>query len=229
MKIKNILPITLLATASLLSCNGQKGKTSVKLKNQIDSVSYAIGLSLGDNFKKDKLDSLNFDVMNAAIHSALNGDSLAFDAKLSQTIIQTYFGAKQKREGEANLAKGKQFLEDNAKKSGVKTLPDGLQYEVMKEGDGPMPKVTDTVETNYHGTLIDGTVFDSSVERGQPAQFPVNRVIPAWTEALQMMKVGSKWKLYVPSNLGYGEHGQGKIPPNAVLIFEVELLRIVHQ
>ncbi len=229
MKIKNILSVTLIATASLLSCNGQKGKSSVKLKTQLDSVSYAIGISIGDNFKKEKLDSLNLDIMNAAIRQALAGDSLAFDQKNAQTCIQTYFGAKQKHEGEANLAKGAKFLAENAKKSGVKTFPDGLQYEVMKEGTGPMPKETDTVETHYHGTLIDGTVFDSSVERGQPAQFPLNHVIQGWIEALQMMKVGSKWKIYVPANLGYGEQAKGKIPPNSVLIFEIELLRIIHQ
>lgn len=199
----------------------------MKLKSQVDSVSYAIGLSLGENFKKDKLDSINLDILNAAIHSVMKGDSLAFDSKQAQGIIQSYFGAKQKREGEANLAKGQQFLEENAKKSGVKTTADGLQYEVVKDGTGPIPGDTATVEVNYTGTLIDGTVFDSSVERGQPAQFPVNRVIPGWTEALKMMKVGSKWKLYIPAALAYGERGQSKIPPNSVLIFDVELLRVV--
>lgn len=227
MKIKHILPVTLLATASLLSCNGQKGKSTVKLKNEVDSVSYAIGLSLGDNFKKDKLDSLDLEIMMKGIKAVLNGDSLAFDAKTSQATIQSYFGAKQKREGEANLAKGRKYLEENGKKSGVKTLPDGLQYEVIKEGTGATPGDTQTVEVHYHGTLIDGTVFDSSVERGQPAQFPVNRVIKGWTEALQMMKVGSKWKLTIPPDLAYGDRGQGKIPANSVLIFEVELLNVV--
>jgi FKBP-type peptidyl-prolyl cis-trans isomerase len=227
MKIKHFLPVTLIATASLLSCNGQRGKSSVKLKTDIDSVSYAIGLSLGDNFKKDKLDSINLDLVNAAIHAVMNGDSLAFDSHKAQSVIQTYFGAKQKREGAENLVKGNKFLEENAKKSGVKTLPDGLQYEVITEGTGPMPKDTDTVEVDYKGTLIDGTTFDSSIDRGQPAQFPVNHVIPGWTEALQMMKVGSKWKLYIPANLGYGEHGPGKIPPNSVLIFEVNLIKII--
>jgi FKBP-type peptidyl-prolyl cis-trans isomerase FklB len=228
MKFKYILTVTVIVTTSLLSCNGQKGRSAVKLKSQTDSVSYAIGMSLGENFKKDKLDSLNLDILNAAIHSVLAGDSMALDSRQSQMCIQNYFMAKQKKEGEANLAKGKQFLEQNSKKPGVKTLPDGLQYEVVKDGTGPKPKETDTVEVHYHGTLIDGTVFDSSVERGQPAQFPVNRVIPGWTEAMQMMAVGSKWKLYIPANLAYGEHGQGKIGPNSVLIFDVELLRIVH-
>ena len=129
--------------------------------------------------------------------------------------------------GEENLKKGQAFLEANKSKDGVKTTASGLQYIVMKEGAGAKPTLNDKVTTHYHGTLIDGTVFDSSVERGQPASFPVSGVIPGWTEALQMMTVGSKYKLFVPANLGYGERGAGgKIGPNSVLIFEVELISI---
>ena len=126
---------------------------------------------------------------------------------------------KNKKDGEALLA-------ENKKKEGIKTLPSGLQYKVIQEGTGKVPKATDTVTTNYRGTLIDGTEFDSSYKRGQPATFPVNGVIPGWTEALQLMKTGSKWQLFIPSNLAYGERGPGTIGPNAVLVFEIELLAV---
>ena len=134
---------------------------------------------------------------------------------------------KEKMKGQENVAKGKAFLEENKKKAGVQTTASGMQYIVMKEGTGAKPGLNDKVTTHYHGTVIDGTVFDSSVERGQPASFPVSGVIPGWTEALQMMPVGSKWKLFLPSELAYGERGAGgKIGPNSVLVFEVELLSI---
>lgn len=151
-----------------------------------------------------------------------------------QACIGAYMGEKQKVKDQeekakagVNLEKGKKFLEDNGKRKGVITLPSGLQYEILKEGNGPKPTATDKVTTHYHGTTIDGKVFDSSVERGQPAQFGVNQVIPGWTEALQLMPVGSKWKLFIPSNLAYGESGAGgAIGPNETLVFEVELISI---
>jgi FKBP-type peptidyl-prolyl cis-trans isomerase FklB len=135
---------------------------------------------------------------------------------------------KMKTVGDKNKKEGEAFLVENKKKKGVKTLPSGLQYKVIKEGTGKMPKTTDKVSCQYEGTLIDGTVFDSSYKRGEPATFPVNGVIPGWTEALQMMKVGSKWQLFIPSKLGYGERGAGpQIGPNAVLIFTVELISVL--
>ena len=177
--------------------------------------------------KKDGLDSLDLDIMKQAINSAMNGDSLLVDANLSQSVIQAYLARKQKQKGEAGMQIGKKFLEENKKKQGVIELPDGLQYMVMKEGTGPLPTANDTVSVHYHGTLIDGTVFDSSVERGEPAEFPVGAVIKGWTEALQLMKVGSKYKLFIPSDLAYGDRAAGpKIGPNSTLIFEVELLTI---
>jgi FKBP-type peptidyl-prolyl cis-trans isomerase FklB len=213
--------------ASLLSCEGQKGKSSISLKSTSDSVAYSIGVSIGTNMKKDGLDSLNLDVMKAGIMNAIHGDSLLVDAAESQNVIQAYLQGKQKQKGEANLMAGKKFLAENKKKEGVKELPDGLQYMVIKEGTGPMPTANDTVSVHYHGTLIDGTVFDSSIERGEPAEFPVGAVIKGWTEALQLMKVGSKYKLFIPSDLAYGERAAGpKIEGNSTLIFDVELLGI---
>lgn len=197
------------------------------MKTKSDSVAYAIGVTIGTNMKKDGLDSLNLDILTKAIKQSLKGDSLLMTSQQSQMAIQSYIGDKQKQKGDANIAVGKKFLEENKNKPGVKTLPDGMQYIVMKEGTGPMPVATDTVVTHYHGTLIDGTVFDSSVDRGQPAEFPVNAVIKGWTEALQMMKVGSKWKLFIPSELAYGDRAAGpKIQANSTLVFEVELLKI---
>jgi FKBP-type peptidyl-prolyl cis-trans isomerase FklB len=225
---KKILVLAIcFSTAALLSCEGQKGKTSVSLKTTADSVSYSIGVSIGSNMRKDGLDSLNLDIMKEAIRSAIKGDSLMLDANASQGVIQSYLAAKQKQKGDANVEAGKKFLAENKSKPGVKVLPDGLQYIVIKEGTGPTPTANDTVSVHYHGTLIDGTVFDSSIERGEPAEFPVGAVIKGWTEALQLMKVGSKYKLFIPPDLAYGDRAAGpKIGANSTLIFEVELLGI---
>jgi FKBP-type peptidyl-prolyl cis-trans isomerase FklB len=156
------------------------------------------------------------------------GDSVQIKQDKASATIQKFFGEIQKAEGEKNQKAGEDFLAANKNKPGVVTLPDGLQYEIIKAGTGPKPKAEDEVKCHYHGTTIDGKVFDSSVERGEPANFPVNRVIPGWTEALQLMPVGSKWKLYIPAALAYGERGAGAdIKPNSTLIFEVELLEIV--
>ena len=215
------------SVASLFSCEGQKGKSSFVLKSSSDSVAYSIGVSIGTNMKKDGLDSLDLDLMKAGIKNAIYGDSLMVNAEQSQKVIQGYLAKKQSQKGDANLQIGKKFLEENKKKDGVKVLADGLQYLVIKEGSGPMPTANDTVSVHYHGTLIDGSVFDSSVERGEPAEFPVGAVIKGWTEALQLMKVGSKYKLFIPSELAYGDRAAGpKIEGNSTLIFEVELLSI---
>lgn len=213
--------------ATLFSCQGQKGKSSVNLKSTVDSVAYAIGISIGTNMKKDGLDSLNLDVLKAAIQSAIKGDSLMLNSAQSQGVIQSYLGNKAKTKGDANESIGKKFLAENKKKPGIVELPDGLQYQVVKEGTGPMPTANDTVKVHYNGTLIDGTVFDSSIERGEPAEFPVGAVIKGWTEALQLMKVGSKYKLFIPSTLAYGDRAAGpKIEANSTLIFDVELISI---
>jgi FKBP-type peptidyl-prolyl cis-trans isomerase FklB len=199
------------------------------LKTTREQGSYAIGLNIGRSFKRDGLP-----IDAAALAQGIK-DALA-DAKprLTDAQIEAALDALQKEAdaskgqvGEKNKEAGKAFLDANKKKEGVVTLPSGLQYMVIKEGTGATPKATDTVRTHYHGTLIDGTVFDSSVERGQPISFPVGGVIRGWTEALQLMKVGSKWKLFIPGDLAYGPRGAGAdIGPHATLIFEVELLDI---
>ncbi|MBP6335327.1 MAG: FKBP-type peptidyl-prolyl cis-trans isomerase [Bacteroidia bacterium] len=227
MNKKVLLLAVSFSVATLFSCNGQKGQKDVSLKNSADSVSYGIGISIGANMKKDGLDSLNLDILKAAIQAAIKGDSLLMTSAESQAAIQSYLGRKQEEKSSQNIALGKKFLEDNKSKPGVKVLPDGLQYVVIKEGTGPMPTAEDTVVTHYHGTLIDGTVFDSSVDRGEPAEFPVGAVIKGWTEALQMMKVGSKWKLFIPSELAYGDRQAGPtILPHSTLVFDVELISI---
>jgi len=161
------------------------------------------------------------------LRDILENKTEMLNAEQCQTAIQTYFQGIQDKKTAVNTEAGKKFLEENAKKPGVVTLPSGLQYQIITEGTGPKPGLEDKVTTNYHGTLINGKVFDSSVERGQPVSFAVNGVIPGWTEALQLMPVGSKWKLFIPSNLAYGERGAGgDIGPNETLVFEVELISI---
>jgi FKBP-type peptidyl-prolyl cis-trans isomerase FklB len=230
--MKRIQIATCALLALVLSSCSENGKLgsggSTDLKTQIDSVSYGIGVSIGSSFKKDGLDSIvNLDVMIAAMRTAMKGDSLKLNMMAAQQCIQGYFMQKAQEKGKAAMDKGLKFLEENKKRAGVVTLPSGLQYEVMKEGNGPKPTLTDKVTTHYHGTLLNGTIFDSSVDRKEPAQFGVSQVIPGWTEALQLMAVGSKWKLFVPANLAYGERGGGeKIGPNETLIFEIELLSI---
>ena len=209
------------------SCNAQdKKKSDVSFKTQLDSVSYGLGVSIGANLKQNALDTVNVEMLSKGMKDFFaNKNSLT--AEQADAAIRGYLGSKEKAKGEGNMKLGEAFLAANKSKPGVQVTASGLQYMIMKAGTGPKPVLTDKVTTHYHGTLIDGTVFDSSVDRGQPASFPVNGVIPGWTEALQMMPVGSKWKLFVPANLAYGERGAGgKIGPNAALVFEVELLSI---
>tara|TARA_B100000767_G_scaffold78164_1_gene74864 strand:- start:13 stop:624 length:612 start_codon:yes stop_codon:yes gene_type:complete len=198
-----------------------------KMNNEIDSVSYSLGVNIGENIKKQFPD-IDLDNFEAAIKDVLDKSK---EPKISnadaQKLIQDYFTKIQAKASESVMEEGKKFLEDNSKRENVITLPSGLQYEIMKAGEGPKPTLEDKVTTHYHGTLIDGTVFDSSVDRGEPASFPVNGVIKGWTEALQLMPVGSKWKLFVPYDLAYGERGTGpQIGPYTTLIFEVELISI---
>jgi len=228
--MRNTHTAVLCFLATAFSACAQKNKSgNVELKTQQDSVSYAIGASVGASLKKDGLNEMvTTSILFAAMESALKGDSMKIDATASQAVIQSFFQAKEKEKGKAAIEKGQKFLDENKKRAGVTTLPSGLQYEILKAGTGPKPTATDKVTTHYHGTLIDGKVFDSSVDRGQPAQFGVNQVIPGWTEALQLMPVGSKWKLVVPSNLAYGERAPqgGPIGANETLVFEVELISI---
>ena len=198
-----------------------------KLTNEIDSASYSLGVNIGENIKTQfpDIDLKNFEL---AIKDVLDEKK---EPKISavdaQKVIQNYFQKKQAKASESVIEEGKKFLEENSKKEGIISLESGLQYQVIKSAEGPKPTINDQVTTHYHGTLLDGTVFDSSIERGQPATFPVSGVIKGWTEALQLMTVGSKWKLFVPYDLAYGERSAGpKIGPYTTLIFEVELISI---
>ena len=202
-------------------------------RNEKEKLSYSIGMEIGKNFKKQSID-VDPEVLLKGIQHAISGSkALMTDQEVRETLtaFQKERRAKQEEEmrelGEKNRKEGEAFLAANKEKEGVKTLPSGLQYKVIKPGTGKKPKSTDTVTTHYRGTLIDGTEFDSSYKRGQPATFPVKGVIPGWTEVLQLMKEGAKWQLFVPPNLAYGERGAGHaVGPNATLIFEVELISI---
>ncbi len=224
--------IVVLMSFSLVSC--QTGVTSKEdLKTQKDKVSYSIGLDIGKNMKTNSIE-VDSEILLQGLKDGLEGkDGLLTEEEVAQVMqefqqeLMAKQAAKQKEDGEKNMKEGAEFLEANKKKEGVKVLPSGLQYKVIKSGDGPSPKETDKVKTHYKGTLINGTEFDNSYSRGEPAVFPVNGVIKGWTEVLQLMKVGDKWEVYIPADLAYGERGAGgTIPPNATLIFEVELLGI---
>ena len=222
--------------ASLLSifflfnvCSAQE---KPELKDQKDKESYSLGYQFGQNLKQQGVD-MNLQAYASGIQDALGEkqpqmtpeEMRATVAAFSQRLKSAHEKV-MKEQAVKNLAEAKAFLEENQKKEGIKTLPSGLQYKALKEGSGKIPKATDTVTVQYRGTLMDGAEFDSSYSRGKPESFAANRVIPGWTEALQLMKVGSKWKLFIPPDLAYGERGQGRIPPNSALIFEVELLSI---
>ena len=194
---------------------------------ELDRVSYALGISIANNLKQQNFNSITMDWLSKGIEDVYYQNKLKVSPEEANDIIQNYFKAKAEKKGLENLEAGKAFLEDNKTKEGVVTLASGMQYQVITEGTGDIPSLESKVTTHYHGTLIDGTVFDSSADRGQPASFPVQGVIPGWTEALQLMKVGSKWKLFIPSELAYGPNSPGgSIGPNSTLVFEVELISI---
>jgi len=237
------LGIVGLATLQGYSQNKPKPKPAAKtaaasapaLKTKIDTLSYAIGQDIGSSLKGQGLDNLNPQVLIKAIQDAVKGQQPLLTKEQCDMSLRSYIvqlraeqAARNAEKSAKNKDAGEQFLAANKTKPGVITLPSGLQYQVIKEGTGPKPALTDKVKTHYHGTLIDGTVFDSSVDRGQPISFAVNGVIPGWTEALQLMPVGSKWRLFIPADLAYGDRQSGpKIGPNSALIFDVELLEIV--
>lgn len=207
------------------------------LPTEKDKVSYMIGMQMGKSLEQVK-DEVDVDMIAKAIKASVAGEKMLMTEQQAQEIAQA-FGQKMqakmiaKREADAtkNKEEGAKFLAENAKKPGVKTTPSGLQYQVITEGTGPKPKPSDVVKVHYKGTLLDGKTFDSSYDRGTPATFPLGAVIPGWREGLGLMSVGSKYKLWIPASIGYGEAGTqgGPIPPNATLVFEVELLEIVKQ
>lgn len=202
--------------------------TPVVLKTQADSLSAAIGVSFASSLSSQGINGINTELLTKTITSALKGEKTAFAPEDANMFIQGYFQKIMEEKGAVVRVEGEKFLEENKKKEGVVTTESGLQYQIIKTGEGPKPAATDKVKTHYHGTLTNGTVFDSSVDRGEPVEFPVNGVIKGWTEALQLMPVGSKWKLFIPYQLAYGERAAGpQIPAYSALVFEVELLEIV--
>ena len=200
----------------------------------MDKVSYALGLGIGRQLAQMGANDLSIEDFAAAIKDVIAGNELKVSNREAQTIVQEYFRKKEEKlnaeraeKGKVAKAEGEKYLAENAKKEGVTVLPSGLQYMVLKEGNGNKPKATDTVKCHYEGFLIDGTVFDSSVERGEPAEFALNQVIAGWTEGLELMQEGAKYRFFIPYILGYGEGGAGaSIPPFATLIFDVELLEV---
>jgi len=238
---RTIIAVT--ALTMLAACSQQADVKKAEVKNaapaglQLDNdnakLSYAIGMDIGMSLKSLKTD-LDRAALETAINDRLDGNKLKLSEKDAGQAKQAFFkkqaelrAAEQKAAGEKNKADGAAFLADNGKKKGVTTTKSGLQYEVLKQGDGAKPKATDKVTVNYRGTLIDGTEFDSSYKRGQPVTFPLNGVIKGWTEGVQLMSVGSKYKFVLPSDLAYGSRGAGpKIGPDSVLVFEVELISI---
>ena len=194
----------------------------------MEKISYALGVSLGNNLKNSGFSQIDTQRLTDGIRHAIKGEPLDMSLNEAQKIVNEYLQQLQKQTFENNIREGKEFLTNNAKRPGVKTTASRLQYEILTRGKGAIPKASDTVKVHYHGTLISGKVFDSSVQRGEPATFGVTQVIQGWVEALQLMPAGSKWKLYIPSELAYGERGAGQlIGPHTCLIFEVELLDIL--
>ena len=236
--IRTILTAALIAPL-LVSAQAKKSTAATKpmvakapvssMKSSLDSFSYAIGLNIAENLKAQGISSVNSTLIVKAFNDVFAGKTRAMDMQASNMVVQQRFAKMSEAKSSVEKQAGIKFLEENKKRPGVKTTASGLQYEVLTAGTGPMPADTSTVKVHYTGTLTNGKKFDSSVDRGQPIDLRVNGVIPGWTEALKMMPVGSKWKLFIPSDLGYGDRGAGQdIPPGATLVFDVELISIVN-
>lgn len=229
MKVLSLLAVIILVA----SCN-QNGATQKALTTEIDSVSYAIGMDVAKNVKAS-FDEFDGDLFMQGFNNVSDSTNILLDEAKAQQVVRAYFQKKQqadaaklKEEGEKNKIEGEKFLAENKTKDGVVTTESGLQYIVLKEGTGAKPTTASKVKVHYHGTLIDGTVFDSSVDRGEPTEFGVTQVIKGWTEGLQLMKEGAKYKFFIPSNIAYGANPRpgGPIKPNSTLIFDVELLEV---
>ncbi|MBL7941643.1 MAG: FKBP-type peptidyl-prolyl cis-trans isomerase [Flavobacteriales bacterium] len=223
MIVKLTIPAVIAASSLMFSCSAQKG--DAKLSTDNDSLSYALGVTIGENFKKSGLNEVDYAIVMKGIqeHLAAKGQ---MDAVAADTYVRGYMKKLDDVKKEAAKKDGEAYLEKNKSNPGVVTTASGLQYKVTQEGSGLQPDENDKVTVHYHGTLIDGTPFDSSVERGQPATFGLNQVIPGWTEGLQTMKEGGKTTFYIPQSLAYGARATGKIPGFSTLIFEVELIKV---
>jgi FKBP-type peptidyl-prolyl cis-trans isomerase FklB len=222
--------VTCFLTASAQTTQSKsKAPVAPVLRNALDSFSYAIGLSMGNFCNQQKITKLNTSILLKGVSDGRSSDKALLNEQQMNAVISSYLSRRSAQDATANKMAGEKFLADNSKKPGIIVLASGLQYEVLNAGsDSTRPKLADKVKCHYHGTLIDGTVFDSSVDRGQPVEFPVNGVIRGWIEALQLMTVGSKWRLFIPSDLAYGDSGAGPdIGPGSTLIFDVELLEII--
>ena len=195
---------------------------------KMDKISYALGLGIGHQLKNMGIENFSIEDFAQSIKDVMEGKETAMTSQEAQALLNTYFQEKQKAEASKAISEGKAFLEENGKKEGVVTTKSGLQYEVLIEGTGKQPKATDTVRCHYEGSLINGSIFDSSYKRGEPAEFGLSQVIPGWTEGVQLMKEGAKYRFYIPYVLGYGENGAGSsIPPYSTLIFDVELIKVL--
>ncbi|HEC42142.1 MAG TPA: FKBP-type peptidyl-prolyl cis-trans isomerase [Bacteroides sp.] len=218
-----LLPVVLIYASS---CQKKIGNVSLETKH--DSVAYMIGHNIGINLGQSPMTDINMEAISKGIQDAIDGEELFMDQYAANAYIGEYMQNLEATAFDGNLEEGREFLDENKKRVGIVTTETDLQYEILVEGNGPKPADTDNVTVHYHGTLIDGTVFDSSVDRGEPAQFGVNQVIAGWTEVLKLMPVGSKWKIYIPSEIAYGDSPRpgGPIEPNMALIFEIELISI---
>jgi FKBP-type peptidyl-prolyl cis-trans isomerase FklB len=211
---------------SIFGMNAQS-KKKIKLKTESDSISYCIGISIGNAIKSQNIEGLNVEIISKAISTITKGEDGQISLTDAENFLRSYFAKKQEAEALLKAEKAKQFFVENKKKEGVIELPSGLQYKVITEGSGNSPVDSNYVKVHYKGMFIDGKVFDNSYDRGEPTQFPVNGVIPGFTEALKLMKPGAKWQIFIPPHLGYGEQGAGGvIGPNEALIFEIELIEI---
>lgn len=234
MKIKTLIFSLVMGLVVLTSCNesSQDGTSqdaaNLTLSTSEDSVFYSLGISIGNNLKNAGLESVNTDMMSMGFNDIMSANEPLIAPEQAEMILQQYFNDLQMKKNEKNRLDGEAFLEKNKSAEGVITLENGIQYIIIKSGEGKQANLNSTVTVHYHGTLIDGTVFDSSVDRGEPAQFPVNGVIQGWQEIIPMMKVGDKWKVFIPQELAYGERVRpgGPIQPFMALIFEIELIDV---